>query len=382
MDIFEKLNKAFAGWYESWFGDTVSDLRPKDILRKIVAAMEDNRKEGLDNKVYVPNKYILEMAFDSDEEREYLLAFLDKEELESALRKYMSQNRYYVRGQLDFTIEEISREDGGAQPQKVTVKCRWDVQRPPKETEPAPASFGVRIPEGPCEEEELTVAGTDVYDASTVAPPRLEVTHVDGSNEQFPVSKMTVVVGRSRRVDNDLVIDKDGMVSKRHAQISLAPAGYTIVDLDSTNGVWVNGKRVENCVLCDGDKIRLGATEMVFRQSGAQPTDLSSGSTTLGSSRPRLVMGTSGVPRDEFLLASEVVIGRLLTSDVRLDDPTVAGRHARVFSHDGTVFHIEDLGSQTGTEVNDSPVVPGSPVRLRPGDQIRIGNVSLRFECD
>ncbi len=378
MDVFEKLNKTFAGWYENLFGDAASDLRPKDILRRIIGAMEDNCKEGLDNKVYVPNKYVLEIAFDSDEEREYLLAFLDKDELETALRKYMSQNKYFLRGQLDFTIEEISREEGGG---KLAVKCRWDTQRSVAEPVPIqwdeepPGCVGARLVP-PETEDEYTVAATDMYDASTVAPPILEVSHVDGSSRQFALAKPSISIGRSSRTGNDLVLEKDGMVSKRHAQISLGSDGFTITDMNSTNGVWVNGERIESHVLKDGDLIKLGATELVFRESALSA--IKSHVAAVGvSSRPRLVSGG-----EEFLLASEMVIGRGLTSDIRFGDPTVSNTHAKVFSHNGTEFYIEDLGSQTGTSVNGVQVIRGSAVRLNPGDQVKLGEVAVRFERD
>lgn len=379
MDVFEKLNKTFAGWYENLFGDAVSDLRPKDILRRIIGAMEDNRKEGLDNKVYVPNKYVLEIAFDSDEEREYLLAFLDKDELETALRKYMSQNKYFLRGQLDFTIEETNREEGGSAPEKLKVKCRWDTQR--SVAEPVKIDWEeerqpIHPPAECAEEDEFTVAATDMYDASTIAPPILEVSHVDGSSRQFALAKPSITIGRSSRTGNDLILDKDGMVSKRHAQITLGADGFTIGDMNSTNGVWVNGERIESRVLRDGDLIKLGATELVFRESARSAIE-SQLSAVAVHSRPRLISGS-----DEFLLASEMVIGRGLTSDIRFGDPTVSNIHAKVFSTDGTEFYIEDLGSQTNTTVNGVQVIRGSAVRLNPGDQVKLGEVTVRFERD
>jgi pSer/pThr/pTyr-binding forkhead associated (FHA) protein len=382
MDVFEKMNKAFSGWYESWFGDAVSDIRPKDVLRKVVGAMEDNRKEGLDNRIYVPNKYILEIAFETEEEKEYLLAFLDKDEFESALRKFMAQNKYYVRGPLDFTIEEVTPE-GEAQPPKLTVKAKWDVRPMEKETEPpvldAPPQAVPGTPYEPYEEEEYTVAGTDVYDASTIAPPTLNIKHADGSTSRFSLTKPVTVIGRSHRLNNDLVIENDGMVSKHHAQISLGPDGFTITDLGSTNGVWVNDEKVTKAILRSGDVVRLGVTELVFEESGVRVPIQVSASGAI--SRPRLVIDRGG-RTEEFRLASEITLGRSLTSDVRFDDHSVAQRHARIFARDNDDYYIEDTGSDSGTMVNGVLVPRSSPVRLHSGDEIRLGEVGLRFEVD
>ena len=59
----------------------------------------------------------------------------------------------------------------------------------------------------------------------------------------------------------------DVNVSRRHAELRQEGAAYWIVDLGSTNGLEVNGKRVERARLRDGDRITLGATEVVFGRS-------------------------------------------------------------------------------------------------------------------
>ncbi|MDH7481418.1 MAG: DUF3662 domain-containing protein [Armatimonadota bacterium] len=377
MDILEKLNKAFAGWYESWFGDAESDIRPKDVLRRIINAMEDNRKEGIDGKVYVPNKYILELNFESDEERDYLLAFLDKAELESALRKYMAQNKYYLRGPLDFTIEELSVEEGKSQLEKLRVKCKWDVRPAEKEIEMS-NQIGPQMPYKL--EEEHTIPAVETWDDATIAPPTLIVNHVDGRVQQFMLNKPDILIGRSKRLGNDLILDKDGMVSKRHARITLGKEGFKIRDLNSTNGVWVNDERIESHLLRDGDHIRLGATQMVFKSSAAEPKIPPLA--TSCARRPRLLLKTPCGTEEEFLLASEVIIGKSLTSDVRITDAGVESQHARVFSPDGIIFYLEDLGSRSGTRINGELVPAHSPVRLLPGDKIVVGKVEIGFEMD
>lgn len=75
------------------------------------------------------------------------------------------------------------------------------------------------------------------------------------------VEDMTYI-GRSP--DNHISIP-DGSVGKRHASIHIRDRTYEIEDLQSTNGVFVNGQRVLKAHLKDGDSIRLGSTEMQFR---------------------------------------------------------------------------------------------------------------------
>lgn len=389
MDILEKLNKAFGGWYESLFGSEFSDLRPKDVLRQIITAMEDCRKEGLDNRVYVPNKYVLEIAFENDEEKEYLLAFLDRSELETAIRKYMTQNKYHIRGPLDFVIEETPHSDVDEKVERLRIKCKWDIRPATAEPESA-ASCGYVIAglaedaapmltdEPTVADEDFTVAGTNIYDASTVAPPTLAAKHPDGGPKQVALTKQVTVVGRSSRLNNDIVLERDGMVSKRHAKIALGSDGFTVTDLNSTNGVWVNDERVDSRLLRDGDVIRFGATEFVFGDSGAKA------STTVATSKPKRcphLVADFGRGKEEFPLASEITLGRALSCDVRFDDSSVSRRHAKI-TREGDLFYIEDLASDSGTEVNDMRLAGHAPMRLRDGDVIQVGEVELRFEMD
>ena len=103
MDVIERLNKRFGTWYESLLGggDKAGEpLRPRDILRRIISAMEDARREGLDGQVYVPNSYTLQVAPQNDDERDYLRAFLHADELAAAVQSAADRHGYKTRGPL------------------------------------------------------------------------------------------------------------------------------------------------------------------------------------------------------------------------------------------------------------------------------------------
>ncbi|MGI5216690.1 BTAD domain-containing putative transcriptional regulator [Nocardia sp. CA-290969] len=70
-----------------------------------------------------------------------------------------------------------------------------------------------------------------------------------------------------------------------------------------------------------------------------------------------------------------VSIGRGAGNDLRLDDPKISRRHARVDS-DGELARITDLGSTNGVYVNDRRI--GSPTSLEPGDTIRLGSTVVK----
>ncbi|HLV79398.1 MAG TPA: FhaA domain-containing protein [Chthonomonadaceae bacterium] len=423
MDLFEKINRSFGSWYEGLFGSG-DDVRPKDILRRILAAMEDNRKEGFDNKVYVPNQYILEINVHDEVEKEYLLSFLDRDELEAAIRRYCQQNHYSIRGPLDFTIKEVEDPElSKGRREKVRVRCRYNT----KVTGPEPAHARqaaqvAALPDIPSEER--TVPGIGAYGAEgeeggtvpSVASAALVVYAPDRPPFRYAIARGAVTIGRSQRTGNDLVIDSDGQVSKRHARIELDPDGkFTLYDLGSTNGTKVNGRRVDNRTLHDGDEIMLGVTRLVFQQAPREAPDPFEAEPARAGSAPETPPGAFGgaaarttsadgsvsagpVPRvlrshaarlvltdgpqdvDDFLLASETFIGRGITNDIVLPDRSIGTQHARI-AHDGEGYTLERLGgSETATTLNGAPLPPGQPTRLQDGDRIGLGNLTLRFE--
>lgn len=73
------------------------------------------------------------------------------------------------------------------------------------------------------------------------------------------------------------------------------------------------------------------------------------------------------------LSADEILLGRHISADIRLADPSVSRYHA-VMTVTGGIWSITDLGSKAGTYVNERLV---QQAKLIPGDTIRLGNVTL-----
>lgn len=77
-----------------------------------------------------------------------------------------------------------------------------------------------------------------------------------------------VTIGRDG--GQQIVIDDDD-VSREHALIERRPSGFRLSDRHSTNGTWVNGVRIDEIDLHDGDEIWLGSTVAVFQRSTTGP---------------------------------------------------------------------------------------------------------------
>lgn len=80
--------------------------------------------------------------------------------------------------------------------------------------------------------------------------------------QQTVVSAHAVRIGRG--VDNDLVI-RDVRVSRQHASIEPAPDGWVVRDLQSTNGTFVDGRRIEETGVRPGSEVSLGGYRLTLR---------------------------------------------------------------------------------------------------------------------
>jgi len=102
------------------------------------------------------------------------------------------------------------------------------------------------------------------------------------AGQTFDLSRPVVTIGRE--AGSDIVLD-DPQVSRHHARLTLQGASYFVEDLGSTNGSFVNGRRVmAPTPLNPGDKLGLGDTVVLEVQGG-----LGAGETVVGRGQPQPV---------------------------------------------------------------------------------------------
>ena len=77
-------------------------------------------------------------------------------------------------------------------------------------------------------------------------------------------------------------------------------------------------------------------------------------------------------------LSATCSIGRQADNDLVLDSPALSRRHALLVP-DGDTYALNDLHSRNGTYLNGTAVT--RPVRLRHGDEIKVGDAHIRFHC-
>lgn len=110
--------------------------------------------------------------------------------------------------------------------------------------------------------------------------PKLTLRFNGVTLREYELSGSRVTVGR--RSDNHIQLD-DPTVSGIHAVLSLQPDPYmegqfrvTLVDFNSTNGVFINGEKISQQQLRPGDVIRIGQHELLFDEPEASPFDQTS----------------------------------------------------------------------------------------------------------
>lgn len=110
-------------------------------------------------------------------------------------------------------------------------------------------------------------AGAGAGAASNMAPSEegpLEVYLYDeGRDVAYQLEARPQRIGRES--SNDVVVP-DINVSRTHAEIRREPNGtWVVADLGSTNGLFVNGRKVQTAPLRDGDMILIGTTQLEFQ---------------------------------------------------------------------------------------------------------------------
>jgi hypothetical protein len=98
--------------------------------------------------------------------------------------------------------------------------------------------------------------------ARRMSVARLVLKTTGKEDRSFPMSRDSSTLGRHR--NNDIVIT-DPKVSSFHARIDRTTEGHVLVDLGSRNGSFVNGRRVSNQALANGDELRVGTAKLNYQ---------------------------------------------------------------------------------------------------------------------
>src|SRR5438093_8950943 len=113
----------------------------------------------------------------------------------------------------------------------------------------------------------------------------ITISEKGGESKRLEFDKAEVTIGRVQ--GNDIILPK-GNVSKRHARIVLKDGKFIVVDLKSTNGTYVNGRKISSpLVVKDVDKIYIGDYIVGVEEAASAEGDGPSETTTAPASADR-----------------------------------------------------------------------------------------------
>lgn len=167
------------------------------------------------------------------------------------------------------------------------------------------------------------------------------------------------VITIGRNTSNKVVINSPG-ISNFHCELRISNGKISIIDKNSTNGVFVNGKRVTSSVLKRGDTVLLGSKYTLAWE-------------TLLADTPVISLSD----REISQARGEYVIGRDPDCDRVIDNLKVSRKHCRIF-REGAIWFVEDLKSGNGTWLNGVKISGKMPIGL--GDIITVGGTPFTLE--
>lgn len=197
--------------------------------------------------------------------------------------------------------------------------------------------------------------------------------------DEFQFNHGTYLIGR---VEGNDIILPSSKVSRQHARIFVRENQCYIEDLGSSNGVIVDGQRIQGeRDLGSASQIRIGDFYLYLAfnkdQDNNQHDVVSTHIVSQDENSYKLVRVGDGFAGEIFPLTEpQNSIGRTEDNTIFLNDPSVSRRHARI-DYDGLVYTLHDLGSSNGSSINDRRV--GGPTILREDDRISFGNLHFVF---
>ncbi|MEV5960763.1 DUF3662 and FHA domain-containing protein [Kribbella sp. NPDC051952] len=238
------------------------DVEPIELAAALKREIDNTARILSRDRRLVPNHFTIELG-PGDFERLNAYGRTLNTELANELRDHADIQRYTFSGPIE--IELTQQDDlptGKFRVVSATVGTPQRRQPPAYEQPVYPQEPYVPPNDGP------TVMHNSPPPPQQ-APPRRGHPQVmlEVNGRRRPVNPPGVVLGRG--TDADIQINDPG-VSRRHAEIRLMPEGpggvrVVLVDLGSTNGTLVNGRRSTEAELVDGSTVRIGNTTMTLR---------------------------------------------------------------------------------------------------------------------
>jgi len=261
VNVLKSIERHMEKMVEGLFGRAFkSSVQPVELAHKLAKEMGDHKTVSV-SKVYVPNEYDVYL---SPSDHEQLSAFEAPlgDDLASYLVAYANRESWTLVAPPLITLHP----DGDLSLGEFGIATRMSAPA----TAPAEAAVALAPPPTGTVAKPAAPAGlsqTIVFEPPAAPPPPVAAPRVCGvlvgGERTWVLDGAVTVIGRSRQCD---VVLTDPNVSRRHAEVRRDGDDYVVVDLDSTNGLTVNGREVKRAALAEGDRVQLGTTKLRFER--------------------------------------------------------------------------------------------------------------------
>ncbi len=242
--IEQRLERIFEGVFGRAFR---TNVQPVELARKLAKEMDEHRSTSV-TRIYVPNEYTIYLSGDDRKQFEGYESSLVAE-LEEYLTEHATRESYALLTPPHVMFE--TDDDLGVGEFGIATRM---AQQERSGDEPAEEAAGATM---------IYKPRTQPTEAVSVA--ELQVDRTVGvltwAGRRRILDKNRAVLGRSREVDVQI---EDPNVSRRHAEVVQQGSAWWVIDLGSTNGVEVDGKRVQRARLDDGTSFVIGETTVTF----------------------------------------------------------------------------------------------------------------------
>lgn len=214
--IEQKLEKLVEGTFTRAFP---SSVKPIELGKRVRRVLEDKKTIGVQGQIIIPNRYVISLSPKDLENIESIQESIQRE-ISSSIRDHANDENYHFQGTLTVEILSNSSLKTGS----------------------------------------IEVDGLFEENKGGFPPGSL----IDENGKRLIITEQKLSIGRDTKSTMQVV---DVEVSRNHAEIRLLNTSFVLIDLQSTNGTFVNGQRVQEHTLQNFDQIKIGSTILLFQKS-------------------------------------------------------------------------------------------------------------------
>jgi hypothetical protein len=234
-------------------------LRPIQVQRRLERTMESSRaRDG--QRTVVPHRFVVRLSPDDLTALRATSPALAASLADGALA-FARAHAYTLLDRPTVTLRADARMAPGSLEVDLaaTPAAALEGGQLPAGADDAPARVRAEdVARPPIREPDATA----VFTVPRAEGPRATLREIrpDRTTRSIEIDGRALTIGRAP--DNGLVV-RDGRASRHHARIDIRRGSLVLTDLGSTNGSWVNDRRVESVALGEGDRVRIGTTTLV-----------------------------------------------------------------------------------------------------------------------